>query len=336
MPDSHRIAPRRHAPRGHGPSAVALGGGHGLSATLRALRRLTDDVTAIVGVADDGGSSGRLRSEFDVIPPGDLRMALAALCGDDAWGRTWSRVMQHRFGGDGELKGHATGNLLITALWEETGNVVEGLDWVAALLGAHGRVLPVTTTPLMIIGEVEGADEARPEQITEIRGQVSLEHSIGNVLSIRVEPADPVACPEAVSAIHAAEAIVMGPGSWYTSVLPHLLVPGVRTSLAASSARKLLVLNLEAQKGDTERFKSHTYLRTWAAQFPDVPLDWVLADPRYVDDLPKLRDACGLVGAELALEHLVAEGHAEPRHDAHLLAAALGLVLGRDSASNWQ
>ena len=101
-----------------GPRVVALGGGHGLAATLRALRRITDDVTAVVAVSDDGGSSGRLRQEFDVVPPGDLRMALAALCGDDSWGRTWSRVVQHRFAGTGDLAGHSLGNLLITALWE--------------------------------------------------------------------------------------------------------------------------------------------------------------------------------------------------------------------------
>lgn len=335
MAETHRVAPRRH-----GPPVVALGGGHGLSQTLKALRRITDDVTAIVGVADDGGSSGRLRKEFDVVPPGDLRMALAALCGDDAWGRTWSRVMQHRFGGTGELAGHATGNLLITALWEETGNVVEGLDWVAALLGAHGRVLPVATTPLSIIATMQGVDPAQPQAITQVRGQVKLEHSPGTVIELRVEPANPDACPEAVAALHAAEAIVLGPGSWYTSVLPHLLVPGVREALADTSAKRLLVLNLHAQRGDTEQFHSHTYLEVWADQFPNVALDWVLADPRFVDDVEQLNKACELVGAQLVPENLaIAEGSIRgksPRHDAHLLAAALGLVLGRGSISAWQ
>ena len=118
---------------------VALGGGHGLAATLQALRRVTDELTAVVGVADDGGSSGRLRDEFGVLPPGDLRMALAALCGDDSWGRTWEQVIQHRFGGEGQLGGHSVGNLLITALWEQTGDPVTGLDWVGALLQAQGR-----------------------------------------------------------------------------------------------------------------------------------------------------------------------------------------------------
>ena len=126
---------------------VALGGGHGLFASLSALRRVTRDLTAVVTVADDGGSSGRLRREFGVLPPGDLRMALAALCGDDAWGTTWSRVIQHRFTGEAELGGHAVGNVLIVALWELLGDSVQGLDWVARLLGAHGRVLPMSSVP---------------------------------------------------------------------------------------------------------------------------------------------------------------------------------------------
>ncbi len=118
----------RHRGRiwGDGPKIVALGGGHGLSATLAALRGMSDNLTAIVGVSDDGGSSGRLRNEFDIVPPGDMRMALAALCGDDSWGRTWSQVLQHRFPGDGELAGHAVGNLLIAALWQETDDLVAG------------------------------------------------------------------------------------------------------------------------------------------------------------------------------------------------------------------
>ena len=137
---------------------VALGGGHGLAATLRALRTVTDALTAIVGVADDGGSSGRLRAEFGVPPPGDLRMALAALCGDDDWGRTWEQVISHRFGGEGSLAGHSVGNLLITALWEQTQDTVTGLDWVGALLESRGRVLPCTTVPLTIVAEVLGHD----------------------------------------------------------------------------------------------------------------------------------------------------------------------------------
>src|SRR5215475_12988381 len=138
------------------PRVVALGGGHGLAASLSALRRVTEQITAIVTVADDGGSSGRLREELGVLPPGDLRMALAALCGDDEWGRTWSEVVQHRFRSGGELHDHAVGNLLIVALWERLGDTVAGLDWVGRLLDAHGRVLPMASVPLDIEATIDG------------------------------------------------------------------------------------------------------------------------------------------------------------------------------------
>src|SRR5690348_161458 len=140
------------------PSVVAMGGGHGLAASLSALRRLTTDLTAVVTVADNGGSSGRLRNEFGTLPPGDLRMALAALCGDDRWGRTWAEVLQHRFDSEGELNGHSLGNLLIVGLWDLLDDHVLGLDWVAGLLGSRGRVLPMSTVSLDITGTVAGPD----------------------------------------------------------------------------------------------------------------------------------------------------------------------------------
>ena len=151
-------------PRGRSRTSecVALGGGHGLSASLSALRHVVDDLTAVVTVADNGGSSGRLRREFGVLPPGDLRQALSALCGDDDWGRTWARVLQHRFASDGEMDNHAVGNLLIVTLWELLGDHVGGLDWVARLLGAQGRVLPMAVAPLDITAAVQRARPARP------------------------------------------------------------------------------------------------------------------------------------------------------------------------------
>src|SRR6266568_3473130 len=196
------------------PKVVALGGGHGLFASLSALRRVTRQLTAIVTVSDDGGSSGVLRRDFGVLPPGDLRMALAALCGDDAWGTTWSRVVQRRFEGRGSLGGHAVGNVLIVALWELLGDTVQGLDWVGRLLGAHGRVLPMASVPLDLAAEVEGADPARPHQISTVRGQVACAETTGRVRSISLIPADPPACAEAVTAVGEADWVVLGPGSW--------------------------------------------------------------------------------------------------------------------------
>ncbi len=146
------------------PKVVALGGGKGLAASLSALRHVTEHLTAVVTVADNGGSSGRLRDEFGVLPPGDLRQALAALCGDDEWGRTWAEVLQHRFASDGQLAGHAVGNLLIVALWERLGQHVAGLDWVGRLLGARGRVLPMCAVPLEITAQVAGLDADDPRR----------------------------------------------------------------------------------------------------------------------------------------------------------------------------
>ena len=133
----------------------------GLSASLAALRRITGDLTAVVTVADDGGSSGRLRDELGVLPPGDLRKALAALCGDDDWGQTWARVIQHRFQSQGDLHDHAVGNLLIVALWEQLGDHVQALDLVGRLLGAHGRVLPMSAVPLELQALVKGPRPGR-------------------------------------------------------------------------------------------------------------------------------------------------------------------------------
>src|SRR5206468_2867841 len=144
------------------PRVVAFGGGHGLSASLEALRSVTSELTAVVTVADDGGSSGRLRHDFGALPPGDLRMALAALSGSDDWGRLWAQVYQHRFDGDGSLAGHAVGNLVLTALVDLLGDPVAALDISGRLLGAAGRVLPLSTVPLDIVADVIGLDAADP------------------------------------------------------------------------------------------------------------------------------------------------------------------------------
>src|SRR5260221_9880726 len=238
---------------------VAFGGGHGLFASLSALRRVTRQLTAVVTVADDGGSSGRLRRQFGVLPPGDLRMAMAALCGDDAWGTTWSRVVQHRFTGEADLAGHAVGNVLIVALWELLGDTVQGLDWVGRLLGAHGRVLPMASVPLDLEAEVEGADPARPYDISTVRGQVACATTTGRGRSMSLVPPHPPACPEAVAAVGAADWAVLWPGSWVTSGLPHLLVPGLAEALVTTRARRLVALNLGPQPAANEGVSPPTH-----------------------------------------------------------------------------
>lgn len=320
--------------RGHGPRVVALGGGHGLAATLQALRQVTDALTAVVGVADDGGSSGRLRREFGVLPPGDLRMALAALCADDDWGRTWASVVQHRFGGLGDLAGHSVGNLLITALWEETGSAVEGLDWLAALLNCRGRVLPCSTVPLEIVGEVrEGAS------IREVHGQVAVATTAGEVISIRLEPADPPACPQALEAIGEADVVVLGPGSWFTSVLPHLAIKDQREALVASSARKVVVLNVDPS-GDLEMAGRalDAHLDVLARAAAGLRIDVVLADPQHVDDHGALRRRCDALGAQLVLAPVAFADDDHPgQHDPRRLGAALRQIVGQwQDVASWR
>src|SRR6202046_1669676 len=330
MPDSADIAPDGVPGNGTGrpPSrrVAALGGGHGLYASLSALRRVTRQLTAIVTVAHEGGSSGRLRREFGVLPPGDLRMALAALCGDDSWGTTWSRVIQHRFTGDDGIGGHAVVNVLIVALWELLGDTVQGLDWVARLLGAHGRVLPMASVPLDIVAEVEGADPDRPDELTVVKGQVACATTTGRVRSISLIPVNPPACPEALQAIGSTDWVVLGPGSWFTSVLPHLLVPELAAALVGTRARRLVALNLAPQPGETTGFSPHAHLEVLADHAPALSVDVVLADRAATRGATaELEKAAGLLGARLVLADL-AMGDGSPRHDPRRLAGAFAQI----------
>jgi uncharacterized cofD-like protein len=306
------------------PSVVALGGGHGLGATLTALRGVTTDLTAVVTVADNGGSSGRLRDEFGVLPPGDLRMALAALCGDDRWGQTWARVLQHRFESEGEMNGHSMGNLLIVTLWELLHDHVDGLDWVAGLLGARGRVLPMALAPLDITAEVRGAGPD-PDAISTVRGQVEVATAPGEVLSVSLVPEDADACPEAVEAITSADFVVLGPGSWYTSVIPHLLVPGLRDALCRTPGRVVISMNLEPHTDETRGYDLADHLDVLLRHAPDLRVHTVLADPTAVRDHRRLADAVAGAGAQLELADLASERPGV--HDAQKLASAYAGLL---------
>jgi uncharacterized cofD-like protein len=304
-----------------GPRVAALGGGHGLAASLAALRQVSPALTAIVTVADDGGSSGRIRRELDRLPPGDLRMALAALAGDDEWSRVWTELSQHRFGGDGELREHAVGNLIITALSDVVGDPVQALALMGRLLGAAGRVLPVATTPLEIVAEVVGLDRTDPAAASQVRGQVAVATTPGRVVSVHIEPADPPVCAEAVQAVHDADWVVLGPGSWFTSVIPHLLVAGMAKALAGTEARRLVALNLAPQPGETDGFSPETHLEVMAAHAPELEIDVVLADETAVEEVDGLRDAAAGFGAELVVARVARDGGG-PHHDPARLAAA--------------
>jgi uncharacterized cofD-like protein len=303
------------------PAVVALGGGHGLAASLAALRHLTEKLTAVVTVADDGGSSGRLRRELAVLPPGDLRMALSALCDDSEWGRLWRDVLQHRFASAGTLHQHSMGNLLIVTLWELLGDTVTGLDWVARLLGARGRVLPMAAVPLDIEATVAGIDPDLPEEIDTVRGQVAVATTPGRVRGVRLVPHDAPACGPALKAIEEADWVVLGPGSWFTSVLPHLLLPELAEALHDTSARRCVTMNLGPQVGETAGFSAEAHLEVLAAHAPQLRIDAVLADPRAVEDAQALAEGAKSLGARLVMRQ-VSLGDGTPRHDPVRLAAA--------------
>ena len=308
------------------PSVAALGGGHGLSATLSALRRLTDHLTAIVTVADDGGSSGRLREEFNCLPPGDLRMALAALCDDDSEGRLWADVLQSRFAGDGPLAGHAIGNLLIAGLWQKLSDPVEGLDMVGQLLGVRGRVLPMSAVPLTIEADVIGLRPDAPDEAMVVRGQANVAKTRGRVVTVRLGPDRPPAHPAALAALREADFIVLGPGSWFTSVLVHLLVPELADAIVDSKAQRILVLNL-APADETEGFSPAAHIDVLAEHAPRLRLDHVIADERFAGDDGHLGSYVGSLGAQLHVSRLgVRDGSA--RHDPLLLAASLAGAMG--------
>lgn len=307
------------------PAVVALGGGHGLAASLGALRHLTDRLTAVVTVADDGGSSGRLRRELGVLPPGDLRMALSALCADGEWGSTWRDVLQHRFASQGELHHHSVGNLLIVALWELLGDTVEGLDWVGRLLGARGRVLPMSAVPLQIEASVVGLDGSAPDVEHVVRGQSAVAVTPGRVTSVRLIPSTPPACPQAVAAVRAADWVVLGPGSWFTSVMPHLLVPQLRDALCDTAARRLVTLNL-VDEAETGGFSGADLLGALVQHAPGLRADVVLADPTVARDRPALEQAAERLGASLVVQSVAQPGR-RGVHDPLRLAAAYRDVL---------
>ncbi len=299
---------------------VALGGGHGLAANLAALRKVTNEITAIVTVADNGGSSGRLREEFSIMPPGDLRMALAALCGDDEWGRSWAEIMQYRFTSEGELNGHPIGNLLLAALWDRDGDSVAGLERVGALLKVVGRVLPMAAEPL----DIEATFET-PQGVQTVHGQVEVATTVGRLQSIRIIPENPQARPEVIAAIEEAEWITMGPGSWFTSVLPHLLIPSLRDAIVNSKAKKILLVNLDAGDEFAEKvgeLSGHTpleHVELLLRYAPELHFDLVVAD-QSLDGQDRLREKLSSLGSELLIADLRSE-RAKNHHDEQKLTS---------------
>jgi len=306
---------------------VALGGGHGLAATLAALRQITQEITAIVTVADNGGSSGRLREEFPIFPPGDLRMALTALCADDNWGRTWAKILQHRFDSDGDLNGHAMGNLLLASMWNAGDDPVVALDRVGQLLKVIGRVLPMAAVAL----DIEGTFNTSTGRIV-VRGQKEVATAKGHIQSLRIIPEDPPARPEALSAIADAEWITMGPGSWFSSVIPHLLVPAQLAALIGSPAKKILILNLDASnQTQGEEFAGSTpeqHLEFFHRYAPGLKVDYYLVDQSVVRNEDSLRTAASTLGSEIVVAD-IRKAPGSVHHDPEKLALHLGHIFSR-------
>ena len=255
---------------------VGIGGGHGLAATLRAARLYADEIAAVVTVADDGGSSGRLTRELGIPPPGDIRNCLVALSDDGEL----ASLYQHRFD-QGLLTGHTLGNLVIAALTDITGDFAQAVMQAGIMIGAHGRVYPATTSLVELGARVEGG---------EIEGQVAVAQTKAPISRVFLTPEDPPACISAVEAILDADQIVLGPGSLFTSVIATLLVPGIAVALQETDAHRVFVCNNRQQKGETEGLTAHQHLHALRAhagpscvdamivQAPVVPTDGVIID----------------------------------------------------------
>lgn len=301
---------------------VAFGGGHGLAATLTALRDLTPNITAVVTVADNGGSSGKIRSEFNFLPPGDLRMALAALCGSDSWGQSWAQTIQHRFTSDGELNGHALGNLLLAALWDSSDDLVAGIDRVGELLKIVGRVLPMSLEPL----DIEGSfTTSKGNQI--VRGQIEVATAKGKLNSLQLLPKDPKVTPQVLQAISEAQWLTFGPGSWFSSVMPHFLLPDLSDAISQSQAKKIMIFNLPDPEGGDE-FAGSTpeeHLELVLAHSPNFRFDFAVADPAILSQENRLGNLVAKCGGELILAE-VSKSSDRNHHDPLKMSSLLSHI----------
>lgn len=286
---------------------VALGGGHGLAVVLRAVRRYTDDITAVVTVADDGGSSGRLRRDLGVVAPGDLRKCLVALASDPIW----ARAFEHRFQG-GDLDGHAFGNLVIVGLAESLGETLPAVDEAAKVLGVVGRVLPATIGPVVMKADVGGR---------AVEGQVAVQNSPGRIGHVELVPADAPAPPAVIEAIGRADQVVLAPGSLFTSLLPVLSVGEIRRALAATTADVVQIANLRPEPAETEGLDATDHLR--------VVLDHGARVDRFVFQADGAFPADSAAIRELGVEPVAADvaGANGLVHDPARLATVLSALL---------
>jgi uncharacterized cofD-like protein len=269
-----------HRRRERGPRIVAIGGGHGLAMLLRGLKKYSHNLTAVVTVADDGGSSGRLRRSMGILPPGDIRNCLAALSNDEA---LMTQLFQYRFAdGSAELDGHSFGNLFISALAEITGSFEGAIAESGRVLSVHGRVLPSSLRDVRL-----SADIVPPHSSQEIRvkGESRIPEFSGSIRRVWLEPNNPPAYPAVINALLSADMIVIGPGSLFTSILPNLLVPDIATAIQASAALKVFICNVATQSGETDAFTVADHIRALENHVGGGLIDLLICNQRFEGDL---------------------------------------------------
>jgi uncharacterized cofD-like protein len=271
-----------HDDAGHGLKVVALGGGTGLSTLLSGLKKFVgaadagswiSSLSAIVTVSDDGGSSGRLRDELQMLPPGDIRNCMVALSEDST---LLSRLFQYRFRGSGELGGHSFGNLFLAALTEVTGDFVEAVRLSSEVLASKGRIFPATINDVRLVAEMEDG--------SVVRGETQITASKSPISNLRLEPEHCLPLPEVMSAIRAANVITVGPGSLFTSILPNLLVSKVAEAIGDARATRIYVCNLMTQPGETDGFSAKQHLEVIRKYAPAVEFDYVIVNNRPISE----------------------------------------------------
>ena len=269
--------------RDRGPHIVVLGGGHGMASLLRGLKEYTHNITAIVTVADDGGSSGELRKSIGILPPGDIRNCLAALSNNED---LLSQVFQYRFASGAGLEGHSLGNLFITALTEITGSFEEAVAESGRVLAVFGRVLPSTLTDVRLLADVADTQG----ELRNISGESQIRASQGEIRRLWLDPANTPAFPPAISAVLSADLIVIGPGSLYTSILPNLLVRDLAEAVRVSRAIKFFVCNVATERGETDDFNCFDHLRSVEKHVGENLFDLVICNNMYHGDLSQGSD----------------------------------------------
>ena len=307
-----------------GPRIVVIGGGTGLSALLRGLKKHTSNISAIVTVADDGGSSGELRRNMGMLPPGDIRNCLTALSNDE---ELTTQLFQYRFGEGAGLNGHSLGNLLITALTDITGSFEEAVAESGRVLAVQGKVFPSTLHDVRLVAEVDIAGENGERKEVRVRGESEIPKLGGNIIRVWLEPDNPLAFPPTIQALLNADIIIVGPGSLYTSLLPNLLVPDIGEAFKASRALKFFVSNVATQPGETDGFNCGDHIRTVEKTIGKGQFDLVICNENCNGPLPDgIEYVC--VDKELEENYFVYSGNFADndspwRHDSFKLANSI-------------